>query len=73
MSEVLFLVVTAQLVVTACAACSLLGYKHSNTVSAAPGLERDGQPKECVLRHEQHLHTQPRSLAAALSAAAKEA
>ena len=45
-----------QLVVTACAACSLLGYKHSDAVSAAPGPKRDGQPTECVLRHEQHLH-----------------
>ena len=31
-----------QLVVTACAACSSLGYKHGDTVSAAPGPNRTG-------------------------------
>ena len=32
-----------QLAATACATCSLLGYKPSSTASAAPGLEQDGQ------------------------------
>ena len=54
----------------ACAACSSLGYELGDAVSAAPSPKRNGQPTECVLRHGQHLHKQPRSLTAAPNAAA---
>ena len=58
-----------QLVVTACAACSSLGYELGDKVSAAPSPKGTGN-RAHVLRYKQHMHMQPRSPAAALGAAA---